>query len=359
MQQTEENVTAPDVRKVEKFAGQVINDLSAGMSGVLTQVGHELGLYKAMHRLGPTNAEQLSEKTNTFKRYIQEWLNNQAAGGYVLYDAERKTYLLPPEHALVLANEESPAYMAPGFNVVSSMWFDKDKIVKDFRHGKGIGWHEHHHNLFFGTEAFFRTGYKANLVKEWIPSLQGVEAALQKNGWVADIGCGHGASTIIMASHFPNAVFYGFDYHEASIRVARERAEEAGLTNVFFEVAHAEDFSGSNYDLICYMDAFHDFGNPSKAIAYAKNKLSANGTIMLVEPASFDDLEDNFNPIGRMFYAASTTLCVPHSHSQQGSWCMGAQAGPAKVTEIVSGAGFSHCRIAQRTPVNLIFEVKK
>ena len=348
-----------DYDKVQAFAGQVINDLSAGMSGVLVQIGEELGLYEALKELGPTNANALSIKTNTFERYVQEWLNNQAAGGYINYDPEQKTYYLPEEHALILADTNSPFYMAPGFQVVSSLWYDKDKMVQDFKEGKGIGWHQHHHNLFFGTEAFFRSGYRASLVNEWIPSLEGIENTLTKGGKVADIGCGHGASTILMATKYPNSTFYGFDYHPESIETAKLRAREAGLSNVVFKVSSAKDFEESGFDLICYMDAFHDFGNPLEAIRHASTKLNEDGSIMLVEPASFDELEQNFNPIGRMFYAASTTLCVPHSHSQDGGYCLGAQAGPERVRQIVDEAGFTQFRIAQRTPVNLIFEIKK
>ncbi len=348
-----------DMEKVQAFAGQVIDDLSAGMSGVLVQIGDELGLYGALQELGPTNAKKLSLKTGTFERYIQEWLNNQAAGGYIDYNPEQKTYSLPEEHALILADSNSPFFMAPGFQVVSSLWYDKDKMVQDFKEGKGIGWHQHHHNLFFGTEAFFRSGYRANLVNEWIPALEGVEDKLMQGAKVADIGCGHGASTILMATKYPNSFFYGFDYHAESIDTAKLRASEAGLTNAIFEVASAQDFEESGFDLICYMDAFHDFGNPLNAIQHAKSKLTDEGSIMLVEPASFDEPEKNFNPIGRMFYAASTTLCVPHSHSQDGGYCLGAQAGPERVRQIIGEAGFSQFRIAQRTPVNLILEIKK
>lgn len=359
MESIKNTETNLDFEKVQAFAGQVINDLSAGMSGVLVQIGDELGLYKALRELGPTNAKTLSIKTGTFTRYVQEWLNNQAAGGYITYDAENKTYNLPEEHAVILADSNSPFYMAPGFQVISSLWYDKDKMVQDFREGKGIGWHQHHHNLFFGTEAFFRSGYRAHLVNEWIPALKGIEDKLRSGGKVADIGCGHGASTILMATKYPNSIFYGFDYHAESIETAKLRAGEAGLTNVIFEMASAKDFKESGFDLICYMDAFHDFGNPLEAILHAKSKLNDKGSIMLVEPASFDELEKNFNPIGRMFYAASTTLCVPHSHSQEGGYCLGAQAGPERVRQIVEDAGFTQFSIAQRTPVNLIFEIKK
>lgn len=350
------NPLNPD--KVEQFSGTVLADLSSGMSGVLVQIGHELGLYRAMKDLGSFTANDLAQKTGTFMRYVQEWLNNQAAGGYVLFESKTKKYVFPTEHALVLADEDSSAYMVPGFNVVSSMWYDKDRIIDDFRKGKGIGWHEHHHNLFFGTEAFFRTGYRTNLAKEWIPSLDGMEEKLRVGGKVADIGFGHGASTIIMASHYPNSQFYGFDYHEDSIKIARERAIQAGLSNIHFEVASAHNYIGNNYDLVCFMDAFHDFGNPLEAIKFTKTKLSTQGSVMLVEPASFDDPEQNFNTVGRMFYAASTTLCVPHSHSQDGGICLGAQAGPSKVQDIALEAGFLSFKIVKRTPVNLVFEIK-
>lgn len=345
-------------QKVEQFAGQVVLDLSANMAGVMIMLGHELGLYKAMVGEGPVTSLALSEKTNTFHRYVQEWLNNQAAGGYVKYDPETQTYELPMEHAIVLALEDSRAFMTSGFYLVASMWYDKDKLAEAFTTGKGIGWHERHHDLFFGTESFFRSGYKANLVDSWIPSLEGVKEKLENGGRVADIGCGHGASTIIMAEKFPQAQFYGFDYHPESIEVARKRAEEAGLTNIQFVVAAADTFEEGNFDLICFMDAFHDFGNPLKAVSHARSKLAHDGTVMLVEPAAGDKLEDNFHPIGRMFYAGSTAMCVPHSHSQEGGYCLGAQAGPARVGEIMKEAGYSSFRITQQTPVNHIFEAK-
>src|SRR5690606_6338611 len=250
---------------------------SAGMSGVLAQIGLELGLYKAMAKLGATNAKELSGYTGTFTRYIQEWLNNQAAGGYLLYDSNEKTYTLPQEHALILADENSPFYMTPGFNVISSMWMDKDLIVKDFKEGKGIGWHQHHHSLFFGTEAFFRAGYRANLVNQWIPSLSGVKEVLEKGGKAADIGCGHGASTLLMAEHFPKSVFFGFDYHEQSIKTAKERALTTKLKNTAFEVFNAENYTEGDFDLICFFDSFHDLGNPLQALKHAKSKLSENG----------------------------------------------------------------------------------
>jgi SAM-dependent methyltransferase len=351
--------TALDEKLIEKFSGQVITDISAGMSGVMTKIGYELGLYKAMMGEDGITAEKLAKKTNTLERYVQEWLNSQAAGGYVNYDPVKKEYSLPLEHAFVLAVEESPAFLTPSFDVVSSGWFDKDKLVEAFKTGNGIGWHEHNHNLFFGTEGFYKTGYKANLVNVWIPALDGIDKKLKAGGKGADIGCGHGASTIILAEKYPNSMFYGYDYHEDSIKVARQRAKEAGLTNVFFEQYSADNFPGEDYDLICFMDAFHDLGNPLKAVELSRTKLAENGSLMLVEPAASDNPEENFHPVGRLFYSASTMFCVPNSHSQDGNYSLGAQAGPAKTEEIISKAGYSNFRIASSTPVNFIYEAKK
>lgn len=345
--------------KVEQFTSQFISDLSASYSGVMTLLGHELGLYKAMEGKGPMNIKELSSNTGTFERYVQEWLNNQAAGGYVVYDPENKTYELPDEHALLLCKEDSPFFMAPGYFVVSSLWLDKEKVLSAFKTGKGIGWHEHHSNLFFGVEAIYRAGYQANLNDVWIPSLDGMEDILKKGGKVADVGCGHGASAILMAEKYPNSEFYGFDYHEESVATARLRAREAGLSNILFEQTDAEGFEQDNFDLICYFDCFHDFGNPLKAIRYAREKLSSKGALMLVEPNAGDEVEDNFNPIGRMYYAASTALCVPHSNSEEGSYCLGAQAGPKAVENIAREAGFSQFRISEQNPVNIIYELKK
>ena len=352
----EKRQAVPDLKKVEEFAGQVITDLGACLSGVLNLIGHELGLYKAMDGQGSVTAKELAEKTGTYERYVREWLNNQAAGGYVTYDPATKKYALPVEHAMVLAAEDGTAYMISGFYIAASVWSDRDRFIEAFKNGKGIGWHEHHQDLFFGTEALFRSGYKANLIESWIPLLTGVNERLQLGGRVADVGCGHGASTILMAEHYPNAQFYGFDYHQESIDVARKRAKEKGLTNVTFMKASADEFGEGKYDLICFMDSFHDMGNPLKAAMNARNKLSKTGSLMLVEPAASDNIEENFNPIGRMYYAASTTICVPNSHSQDGDYGLGAQAGVSKVVEIIREAGFREVRIADKTPVNLVFE---
>lgn len=352
----EENVL--DMEKAEQFAGQFIQDLSANYSGVMVVLGQELGLYKAMQGYGPLSPSQLAEKTNTYVRYVHEWLNNQAAGGYIIYHPEDKTYELPDEHALVLAEKDNPFLLAPAYYVVSSLWEDKTKLINAFRNGNGIGWHEHHDHLFFGVESIYKSGYLANLNDVWIPALDGVEEKLKEGGRIADVGCGHGASTILMAEKFPNSEFYGFDYHAGSIEVARQRAEEKGLTNVFFDTAHAEGYEKGNFDLICFFDCFHDFGNPQKALSYAREKLATDGSLLLVEPNASDKIEDNFNPVGRMYYAASTALCVPHSHSEEGDYCLGAQAGPQKVEEIANKAGYGNFKIASQNPFNLIYEIK-
>jgi len=358
MSQLLEEEKVLDMEKAEQFAGQFIADLSANYSGVMILLGFELGLYKAMHKQGPLSAKKLAEKTGTFERYIQEWLNNQAAGGYLDYHADDHMYELTDENALVLTQKDSPFLMSPAYFVVNSLWQDKEKLAQAFKTGKGIGWHEHHQNLFIGVESVYKAGYLANLNDVWIPSLPGMEEKLNSGGRVADVGCGHGASTILMAERFPHSEFFGFDYHKESIEVAQQRAAEKGLSNVFFQQANAEEYHQGNLDLICFFDCFHDFGNPLRAIEYARTKLAPQGSLMIVEPCASDQVADNFNPIGRMFYAASTALCVPHSHSENGDYCLGAQAGPAKVEEITKKAGYNSFKLADQNPFNNIYEVK-
>jgi len=356
LETVEKTKTALDLKKVEEFAGQVVTDMAACLSGVLNLIGHELGLYKAMDGQGFITANELAERTGTYERYVREWLNNQAAGGYISYDPATRKYALPAEHAFVLAEEEGPVYLTSGFYIVASVWNDREKLVNAFKTGNGFGWHEHNHELFSGTESFFRPGYKANLVENWLPLLDGVSERLKLGGRVADVGCGHGASTVIMAENYPKAEFYGFDYHEQSINVANKRAKIKGLSNVVFQQASADNFGEGKYDLICFMDSFHDLGNPLKAAMNAYSKLTKTGSLMIVEPLASDNVEDNFNPVGRMFYAASTTICIPNSHSQEGDYCLGAQAGPAKTMEIIKEAGFNNIRIAHKTNVNIIYE---
>ncbi|MCG8692981.1 MAG: class I SAM-dependent methyltransferase [Minwuiales bacterium] len=348
-----------DESKLEAFAGQLVGDLAAAYSGVMANLGHKLGLYKALAGAGSLTSDALAEKTGTHERYVREWLSNQAAGGYVTYDPASQTYALPDEHAMLLADGESAMFVAPAFDVVSSMWHDEDMVADAFRTGRGIGWHEHDCRLFHGVEAFFRPGYKANLTTTWIPALEGVDGRLKQGGKVADVGCGHGASTVIMAEAYPKVRLHGFDYHKASIETARNRAKDAGVEDrVRFDVASAKSYGGKGYDLICFMDCFHDLGDPLGAAQHAREALAPDGTVLMVEPFANDRLEDNLNPVGRLYYAASTSLCTPNSLSQEVGLGLGAQAGQARLTEILNEAGFSHVRRAHETPFNIVLEAR-
>jgi ubiquinone/menaquinone biosynthesis C-methylase UbiE len=346
--------------KLEAFLGQFVSDFAAMASGVMIALGYKLGLYKEMKNSGPITSHLLAQRTNTSERYVREWLNNQTAGGYVIYEPGENTYEMPPEQAMVLANTESPFYLVPGMvEGIPSLWADEEKVIEAFKTGNGIGWHEHDHRLFYGTEYTFRPGYKANITKSWIPSLNGVESKLKAGGRVADVGCGHGASTIVMALAYPNSTFYGFDYHGESIVIARERAKEAGVEDrVSFEAFSAKDFPGENFDLICFMDCFHDLGDPLGAAKKAYKAMKEDGTLMLVEPFAGEQLENNINPVGRMYYAFSTTICCPNSLSQEVGTAIGAQAGEEKLGSIIREAGFRKFRRATETPFNLILEAK-
>lgn len=346
-------------QKLEAFANQVIQDIAASMSGVMTNIGHKLGLYKAMAGAGAMTSTQLAAKTSTRERYVLEWLNSQAAGGYVVYDASQNTYELPDEQAMVLADPESPIFMVSGFDTISSMWMDEEKVIQAFRSGRGIGWHEHHPHLFCGCEAFFRTGYRAHLTTDWIPALEGMHSRLQAGAKVADVGCGHGASTIIMAQAYPNSTFYGFDYHVESIATARQRAKAAGIADrVHFEVASAKNYPVAEYDLICFMDCLHDLGDPVGAAKHARQALNPEGAILLVEPFAGDTLSDNLNVVGRMYYAASTAICTPNSLSQEVGLGLGAQAGVKRLSRVMNEAGLTQVRVATQTPFNLVLEVR-
>jgi len=348
----------PAPADIQAFIGQVVTDLSAAFSGVLVNVGRKLGLYQAMTELGPCSSASLAEATGIRERYVREWLANQAAGGYVAYDPAKRTYALPPAQAMVLALDESPIFMASAFEVAASFWLDEDKLVETFRSGEGLGWHAHNHRLFCGTESFFRTGYRASLVSEWLPALGGIVERLKRGALVADIGCGHGASTILMAQAFPKSRFLGLDYHEASIATARQRAVEAGVTaNLEFAVKAATEFDGRGFDLICFMDCLHDLGDPVGALARCRAALKPDGKVLLVEPYAGDRLEENLNPIGRMYYAASAMACTPNSLSQEMGLGLGAQAGEERLRKVARDAGFSNLRRAAQTPVNLILEL--
>jgi SAM-dependent methyltransferase len=339
--------------------GQAVTDMGAVISAPLFVIGEKLGLYKAMAGAGPLTSQELADRAGVAERSVREWLRNQAAGGYVSYDPDSDRYTLPAEHALALADEESPFYILGLYDSIASLYADEDKIIDAFRSGEGMGWHEHDHRLFRGTERFFRPGYSGNLVSEWIPALDGVQAKLERGAKVADVGCGHGASTVIMAQAFPNSQFFGFDYHEPSIARAREAAAEAGVSgNTTFATASAKDYPGSDYDLVCVFDCLHDMGDPAGAAAHVHETLAPDGTWMIVEPFASDSVAENLNPVGRVFYGASTVICTPASLSQEVGLALGAQAGEGRLAEVIKEGGFSSVRRATETPFNLILEAK-
>ena len=348
-----------DEDKLMAFMGQAVTDMSAALSVALMAVGDKLGLYKAMAGAGPLKSAEVAERTGTTERYVREWLNNQVAGGYIAYDPATGRYELGDEQAFALADEDSPVFLGGVFDVLGACWAAEERITEAFKTGEGVGWHEHHPRLFGGTERFFRPGYKANLTTSWIPALDGVEDKLKSGGKVADVGCGHGASTIIMAKAYPKSTFTGLDYHQGSIDAARMRAEDAGVADrVDFEVASAKDFGGHDYDLVCYFDCLHDMGDPVGAAAHARDALKSDGTVLLVEPFANDKVEDNVNPVGRMFYAASTFLCTPASLSQEVGLALGAQAGEQRLHDVFTEAGYSSFRRATETPFNLVLEAR-
>ena len=346
---------AIDEAKLNAFMGKAVGDIGAALSAALVVIGDKLGLYKALAESAATPGE-LAKRTGTVERYVREWLNNQAAGGYVTYHPPTGRYSLPEEQALALAVEGSPAFVPGAFQVIAACFAAQERIADCFRSGKGMEWGEHHACLFEGTERFFRPGYAANLVSSWLPALEGVVAKLRKGASVADVGCGLGASTILMAQAFPEAKFVGFDSHEGSIRAARERARAAGVDGrVRFEVARATDYPGTGYDLVAHFDCLHDMADPIGAARHVRETLAPGGAWMIVEPFAGDRVEENLNPVGRVFYGASTMLCVPTSLAGQGP-ALGAQAGEARLREVVQAAGFRAFRRATETPFNLIFE---
>jgi 2-polyprenyl-3-methyl-5-hydroxy-6-metoxy-1,4-benzoquinol methylase len=343
--------------KLDAFLGKMVGDLGAVATGALVLLGDRLGLYAAM-RDGPATAAELAKRTGTRERYIREWLSAQAAAGYVEYDDKTDRFSLNPEQAMVFADEDNPAFMGGAFEVLSSLWLDEPKIADAFKSGNGVGWHEHSACLFRGTERFFRAGYNANLVSAWLPALEGVVDKLQRGAEVADVGCGHGASTVLMARAFPNSRFTGFDYHPASIDSARKAAAAAGVSgNTRFEVAPAKSYPGS-YDLVAFFDCLHDMGDPAGAASYVRKTLKTDGTWMIVEPFAHDRLSDNLNPVGRVYYAASTMICTPASLSQEVGAGLGAQAGETRIRQVVTSGGFSRFRRAAETPFNMIFEAR-
>jgi SAM-dependent methyltransferase len=348
-----------DPAKLDEFMGRFVGDLGAAMSAALVVIGDRLGLYRAMADGEPVSAEQLAERTGTDARYVREWLSNQAAGGYVTYDPERSAFSLSPEQSFALAQEGSPAFVPGAFQLATALVKDEEKIAAAFVGGHGVGWHEHHHDLFTGTERFFRPGYAAHLISAWIPALDGVQARLEAGALVADVGCGHGSSTILLAQAFPRCELVGFDYHAASIEHARAAAERAGVADrVSFEVAPAKQYPGGGYDLVAMFDCLHDMGDPVGAAAHVLETLTPEGAWMIVEPYAGDRLEDNLGPVGRVFYGASTLVCTPASRDQEVGLALGAQAGEARLREVVTAGGFTRFRRATETPFNLVLEAR-
>ena len=348
-----------DETKLETFMGQAVGDLGAAISGLMVHLGDELGLYKAMAGAGALSAADLAGRTGCDRRYVQEWLNNQAAGGYVAYHADRDAYELPPEQALALADEDSPVFLPGGFAGIAAAWAGADRYIEAFRTGQGVGWHEQDARLFRGTERFFRPGYRAHLVAEWIPALDGVDEKLRAGASVADIGCGHGASTVLMAGAYPNSRFVGFDFHPASVDTARKRAADAGVADrVTFEVASAKDYPGGGYDLVTYFDCLHDMGDPEGAVRHTRSAIASDGTVMLVEPFAGDHTADNLTPVGRAFDGVSTVICTMASKAQEVGLALGAQAGEARLRDVFTAGGFSRFNRATETPFNLILEAR-
>jgi 2-polyprenyl-3-methyl-5-hydroxy-6-metoxy-1,4-benzoquinol methylase len=338
---------------------RAVDEVGATLNAALVVMGDKLGLYRALAGAGPLTSEELATRTGTAERYVREWLNNQAAGGYVEYDPATARYTLPPEQAMALTDETSPAYIPGFFQIAIGSVLDSPRITEAARSGEGIGWHDHVHDVHEGCERFFRPGYNANLISAWLPALDGVVAKLERGGKVADVGCGHGASTILMAEAFPNSTFVGSDYHAGSIETARERAEAAGVGDrVTFEVSPAAGYSGDGYDLVTMFDCLHDMGDPAGAARHVRQTLADDGTWMIVEPAAGDRVEDNLNPVGRAYYGFSTLLCTPASLSQDVGLALGAQAGEARIRDVVTSGGLTRFRRASETPFNLVFEAR-
>jgi 2-polyprenyl-3-methyl-5-hydroxy-6-metoxy-1,4-benzoquinol methylase len=348
----------PDHDRLNAFLGKMVGDLGAIASGAGVLLGDRLGLFKALRDGGKSTAAELAARTGTQERLVREWLSSQAAAGYIDYDEATDSFHLNPEQELVFADESSPAFMAGAFEVLSSLWLDEDKVRKAFQSHGGLGWHEHSTCLFRGTERFFRPGYNANLVASWLPALDGVVDKLNDGADVADVGCGHGASTILMARAFPNSRFFGFDYHAPSVERARQAAKEAGVSaNTSFEVAAAKAYPGK-YDLVAFFDCLHDMGDPAGAAAHVLSSLEPDGTWMIVEPFAHDHLGQNLNPVGRVYFAASTFICTPASLAQEIGLGLGAQAGEARLRDVVMKGGFTRFRRAAETPFNIILEAR-
>ena len=349
---------ALDMNKLNAFIGQFVTDLGAAVHTGMVVIGEKLGLYKALAD-GPLSPAELAAKTKTDERYIREWLSSQAAGGYITFDPLSNKFSLTQEQAFALATEDSPAYLPGAFELALGSLAAVPRIAESFRTGAGMGWHEHDDGVFHGCEKFFRPGYAANLVASWIPALHDVKQKLEAGARVADVGCGKGASTLLMAKAFPKSRFYGFDYHDKSIEAARESATREGLADrVTFQVAKAKEFPGRDYDFVAVFDCLHDMGDPVGAASHVRQSMAKDGTWMIVEPFANDNLKDNLNPVGRVYYSFSTLLCTPCSRSQEVGLCLGAQAGEANIRKVVNAAGFSRFRRATETPFNIVYEAR-
>ncbi|HXD59598.1 MAG TPA: class I SAM-dependent methyltransferase [Thermoleophilaceae bacterium] len=349
-----------DTAKLEAFAGQVFGDLAACYGGVMTSIGDRLGLYASLAGAGPLTAVEVADRSGCHERYVREWLNSQVAAGYIDYDASAAKYELPAEHAAVLADRDSPANLSVAFNVAASLWLDEERAIHAFRTGEGVAWGDHHERLFCGVAAFFGNAYRAQLVSQWLPALDGVVEKLEAGATVADVGCGHGHSTVLMAEAFPNSRFVGVDTHEASILAARAHAAEAGVDDrVTFVVGTAADLAESSFDLICFFDCLHDLGDPVAAAVQAHKALADGGTVMLVEPNAGAGVEENLGPIGRVYYSASTVLCCAHAISEGAAEPLGAQAGEERLAAVFAEAGFSQWRRATEGPFNLVLEARR
>jgi 2-polyprenyl-3-methyl-5-hydroxy-6-metoxy-1,4-benzoquinol methylase len=347
------------IETTEDFMGRIMQDMGAAVSGALVKLGDELGLYCAMAEAGPLDSAELARLTGTHERYVREWLAAQAAAGYADYDAGQHLYSLNEAQAAVLADEDGLAFGAGGFQSVAAVWRDEPKIREAFKSGEGVGWHDHSACLFRGTERFFRPAYKRHLVNEWIPSLDGVKEKLEAGARVADVGCGHGSSSILLAQAFPNSEFVGFDAHAPSIDNARIAAKDAGVDDrVRFEVATAKDYPGTGYDLVTFFDCLHDMGDPTGAAMHVLETLAPEGRWMLVEPFANDNLADNLNPVGRLYYGFSTMVCTPASRAQEVGACLGAQAGEGRLRSVLTAAGFGSVRRAAETAVNMVLEAR-
>jgi SAM-dependent methyltransferase len=348
-----------DQARADQFLGQAVGDMAAAISGLLVHIGDRLGLYRAMAGAGPLTPEALADQTGTAPRYVREWLSNQAAGGYVTYHPQHGTFELPAEHTAVLADEDSPVFLGGAYEGIASCYSDYQRFVDAFRTGAGVGWEQHDERLFSGVRRLFRPSYAAFLTSAWIPALDDVEAKLLAGASVADVGCGLGASTILMAEAYPRSTFAGYDYHEPSIEAARKLAADAAVNQrVRFEISAAAAFPGTGFDLICLFDCLHDMGDPVGAARHVRQALASDGTLMLVEPYAGDSLEANLNPVGRAFYGLSTVLCTPASLAQPVGAGLGAQAGQGRLTEVLAEAGFSRVRRAAETPFHLILEAR-